>query len=799
MLKNYILTAYRSLTRNGEYASINIIGLAISIASCVILFYIVRYELSFDSFHANTKKIFRIVNQAPLEGGIDYGQGIPAPLPDAVRLDFPEISQVGTIFSIPGSQIDIIDENSSGEQTKFMEERGVFFAEPQFFNIFDFGWLHGSAVSLNEPNSAVLTQETAEKYFGNWKDAIGKSIEYRNNFVLKITGILKNIPPNSDFPLKVVISFKTRGQENSSWGSITSRRQCYILLDDEAQASNIQNLMAAFARKHHGQGSNNQTQYVLQPLSEVHFDDRFGNFNNRTVSKLNLTWFGLIGFLLMITASINFVNLTVAQVMKRSKEVGIRKVLGSSRWQLAGQFIGEATLLLMVSSMLAMVLTELILPPLRPILNLPDQFRPASTFEVIVFLVVVSTVIIGLSTIYPARVMGALKPVQALKSKISLQTVGGTSVRKGLVVSQFVIAQVLVAATLITVDQLNFFHQTPLGFDKNGVVLLDVPTDSLSQTKLEPFRSKLLEEPQVSNVSFSFTAPLSQSNRRSGFQFDNSSDDAPFEANLKYTDAEYFEFYNLSLIAGRFYETSDTAKAYVVNRTFLERMGILNPAEGLDKLITMDDVSLPIIGVVEDFHLLSLQEKIEPMIMMSLRNEYRNAAIKVEAFQSERMLQRLEKIFRDFFPDDVFEYRLLEENINKAYANEERLSYVMKIFCGVAVAVSCLGLYGLISFMTVQRTKEVGVRKVLGASVRDIILLFYREFIVLVLLGFVISTPATWYFMSDWLNTFAYRVNLSPWIFILAFSITLIVATMAISFRTIKASLANPVDSLRNE
>ena len=273
----------------------------------------------------------------------------------------------------PGSQIDIIDENSSGEQMKFMEERGVFFAEPQFFNIFDFGWLHGSAVSLNEPNSAVLTQETAEKYFGNWKDAIGKSIEYRNNFVLKITGILKNIPPNSDFPYESCHFIQDAWTGKFVLGKYhQSRRQCYILLDDEAQASNIQNLMAAFARKHHGQGSNNQTQYVLQPLSEVHFDDRFGNFNNRTVSKLNLTWFGLIGFLLMITASINFVNLTVAQVMKRSKEVGIRKVLGSSRWQLAGQFIGEATLLLMVSSMLAMVLTELILPPLRPILNLPD-------------------------------------------------------------------------------------------------------------------------------------------------------------------------------------------------------------------------------------------------------------------------------------------------------------------------------------------------------------------------------------------------------------------------------------------
>ena len=355
MIKSYLLTAYRSLFRNKAYTIINVVGLAVSIASCLLLFYVVEYELSFDAFHRNREQIYRITNEVNYPEGMDYGEGIPAPLPDAVRVDFPQLKQVATIFSIPGSQIDIVN---AAKENKFREKVGVFFAEPQFFNIFDFGWLHGSPDALVEPNTAVLTQETAEKYFGDWKNAIGKSIEYRNTDILKVTGILKNIPVTSDFPLKVVISFKTRGQEPASWGSIRGRRQCYILLDDHTSVAQIQSLMPAFEKKHQPTDGNVRDHYTLQPLKDIHFDARYGNFNNRTVSKTTLLSLGMIGVLLIITASINFVNLAIAQVMKRSKEVGVRKVLGSNRWQLSGQFFGETFLILVVASLLAIVNTS---------------------------------------------------------------------------------------------------------------------------------------------------------------------------------------------------------------------------------------------------------------------------------------------------------------------------------------------------------------------------------------------------------------------------------------------------------
>jgi putative ABC transport system permease protein len=796
MLKSYLLTTYRSLFRNKAYTIINVVGLAVSIASCLLLFYIIQYELSFDAFHTNKERIYRITNEVNYPEGMDYGQGVPAPLPDAIRLDFPQLEQVATIFSIPGSQVDIINEQK--DEIKFSEELGVFFAEPQFFNIFDFEWLHGSADALAEPNTAVLTQETAEKYFGDWKKAIGKSIEYRNTNILKVTGILKNIPATSDFPLKVVISFKTRGQEPSSWGNISARRQCYMLLDEHTSSAQIQNLMPAFEKKHHVEG-NVLNHYTLQPLKDIHFDARYGNFNNRTVSRTTLLSLGMIGILLIITASINFVNLAVAQVMKRSKEVGVRKVLGSNRRQLSGHFFGETFLILVVASLLAIVLTQVTLPSVRLLLNLPSSFHAVAPLQTILFLSVIVIVITAISGFYPARVLGAFRPVQVLRSRVSNQTVGGMSLRKGLVVVQFAIAQVLVIATLIVLQQLNFFRTAPLGFDKDSIILFPVPTDSLNQTRIESFRNKLLQEPEVKNVTFGFGAPLSENNRSVGFRFNNSAEEAPFEVNVKYADVEYINTYNLSLVAGRLYQMSDTTREYVVNETFLKKLGIQNPEEGLGKTITRGGISLPIVGVLKDFHFLSLQKQIEPLAMMCNKAEYRNAGVKFHANNLKAVTQKIESTYRSFFPDNIFEFRIFEENVARHYAQEERLSSITKIFSGIAIFISSLGLYGLISFMAVQRTKEVGIRKVLGASVRDILMLFYKEFVFLVLIAFMVSAPLTGYIMSDWLNSFAYKINLSPWIFVIAIALSVIVSVVTISFQSVKTALANPVDSLRTE
>lgn len=800
MLKNYFLIAYRTLLRNKEYSLINIFGLAISIASCLLLFYVLRFELSFDTFHTHREKIYRVVTETAYPEGKDYTEGIPAPLPEAMRLDFPQLKSVGTILSIPNSQIDVVGEQRE-EEVKYREERGVFFAEPQFFSIFDFKWLHGSpATALQEPNTVALSQETAAKYFGHWRNAIGKSIEYENRLTLKVTGILENVPDNSDFPLEVVISFKTRTNDDlTNWGSIANRRQCYILLDEHTSPEQIQALIPAFEKKHNPSDDNVTDHYTLQPLSDIHFDARYGNFNNRTISKTTLLSLAMMGLFLMITASINFVNLAIAQVIKKSKEVGVRKVLGSSRGQLSWQFFGETFLIVIVASAISVVIAQTALPFLRPLLNIPPSFNPVNPSETGLFLLAVSIIITAFSGFYPVHVMTAFKPAQALKSKISSHTVGGMPLRKGLVVVQFVIAQVLIIITLIVLQQLDFFRKAPLGFDKDSILLFSIPTDSVSRTRIESLRNTLLQQPEIKNVSFSYTAPLSRTNRGDSFQFDGSKEDAPFEVNVKYADIEFYKTYDLSLAAGHIYQQSDTARECLVNKTFLKKLGITDPEEGLGKKVTLDGVSLPIVGVLNDFHLHSLQEEIDPLVITTNKREYRNVGIKLDYGKTEDAIQKIGKIHSSFFTENIFEYKFLDENVARQYASEEQLATLTNIFCGIAIFISCLGLYGLISFMAVQRTKEVGVRKVLGATLTDVVMLFWKEFIFLVLIAFVISTPVAWYFMSDWLDTFAYRIDMSLWTFLLAIGLSLIISLVTVSFRSIKAAMANPVDSLRTE
>ena len=797
MFRTNLLIALRTLVRNSEYSFINIAGLAVSIASCLLLFYIIQYELSYDSFHANADRIFRITNETNRPEGMEYGMGIPRPLPDALRVDFPQLEQVSTIFSIPDSQIDVFD--AKGNQNQYYEERGVFFVEPQFFKIFSFPWLQGTADVLKDPNVAVLTKSMAEKYFGDWRTSVGKTIEYRNAGLLKVVGVIEDIPMNSDFPLKVIISWATRGQETQGWGSVSSRRQCYVMLDEHTRAEEIQNLMPAFEKKNQPQDGDLYDNYRLQPLQDIHFNERYGNYNGRVVSKRTLLSLGLIGVLLIVAASINFVNLAIAQVMKRSKEVGVRKVMGSNRWQLSGQFFGETFVILVLASVLGVIAIQAALPTVRTILDLPSGLHatdPLQTFLFLIGLVVVLTIFSGF---YPARVLTGFKPVQALKSKISQHSIGGVSLRKGLVVVQFAIAQMLVIATLVVVKQLEFFNSASLGFNKDSIVIFQVPVDSTNQTKLDAFRTALLREGGIKNVSFGFNPAMSSSYRRVTFAFNNASEDAPFEMHVKFVDVEYFDTYNLELVAGRVYQQSDTIREYVVNEAFLEKFGITSPEDGLGKTITRDGVTLPIVGVVKDFHQVSLQERIEPLAMMCYKPEYRYASVKLQTIDMKQVVDRVKETYRNFFPESIFGFRFFDDSVAQLYAQEERLSSITKVFSGIAIFISGLGLYGLISFMAVQRTKEVGIRKVLGASVSDIVVLFYKEFVFLVLIAFVVSAPLMGYFMSDWLNTFAYRIDLSPWIFIAAVALSLVISLAVISYRSIAAAVANPVESLRNE
>jgi putative ABC transport system permease protein len=801
MLKNYLLIAIRNLWKSRTFTAINIFGLALGIGCSLAIFMIVRHESSFDTFHPKHDRIYRLVTEVRYEQGTEYQSGTPLVLPPALRVDFPDIKKVATVQATRDAQIDVPDEKPTNNPKRFKEEDGVFYINPDFFDIFKFNWIYGNAaVVLTRPNQTALTKETAEKYFGSWQNAIGKTIKKDNAELLQVAGILENPPLNTDFPLKVVISYGTFSNtpfyRNGSWGSVSSRSQCYFLLPDHLTIGQFKARMPSFRKKYLEDDDNDF--YVPQPLTDLHFNTDYSNYGRRTISKQTLWSLSLIGIFLLVLACINFINLATAQATKRSREVGIRKVLGSQRWQLALQLMGETFFVTITATLLAIGLVTLLSPLSKEILNKAIPLQPLYSLPAMIFVVCTTLLITVCAGFYPAIIISGFRPVEALKNKITQHTTSGISLRRFLVTSQFVIAQVLIIGTIVVISQIDFFRTASLGFNKEAVITLSLPQDSTSRQKYESFRQQLLQQPGVESVSLSYMAPAARSTSRSSFLFDMHEKES-FQLNVKAADAEYLKTYNLQLVAGRFYTPSDTMREMVVNETFLKKEGIRDPKDILGKYISLDDVKMPIVGVVKDFHTTSFREPIDAVGLTTFQRGYRTVGIKLRAAVMATTIPGIQKIFAASFPEYLYEHQFLDEAIALFYDQEQRLSNIFKVFAGIGILISCMGLYGLVLFMSVQRNKEVGVRKVLGASSLNIMMLFVREFVVLIGIAFIIASPVAWYAMHQWLQNFAYRIQISWWVFAVTGITALLIALFTISFQAIKAAVVNPVKSLRTE
>jgi predicted permease len=803
MIKNYLKTALRNLKRNKSYAVINILGLAVGIAASLLIFLVIQFESSFDNFHKKKKDIYRLGTQFHTQDGVSYSDGIAFPVGPSLRLDFPQLKEVASIYR-NGGQVTVEDGST---QLKKLREDNFYYAEPEFFKMFDFGWLAGNAkICLKDPNSAVLTQATAEKYFGDWKTAIGKTIKYENKTPYKVTGILKNPPPNTDFPLSVVVSYtalqNTFIKNNiNDWVSTFGGAYTFVVLPPELPASKFDTQLKAFAKKHKP-AEYSKDAYVTQPLSEIHYDDRFGNYSNHTFSHSLITALALIGIFLLLIACVNFVNLATAQAVNRSREVGVRKVLGSNRPQLAFQFLGETALITIGAVLIAIVMAESALPFLNRLLEVKMTMNFVFNPGLILFVVIIAILVTFLSGLYPAIILSRFNPVTALKSKITSKMIGGISLRRALVVLQFAIAQILIIGMLIVVSQMNFFRNASLGFDKASVINVPVPGDSISHTKVNYLRDRLIANNDIQSVSFSFASPSSaNSNWSSDFKFDHATKSTNFSANLKWADPDYFKTFHLVFVAGRPYYPSDTVHEFVVNETLLRKLGVRNPQDAIGKEISFWDGEkvAPIVGVVRDFNSYSLREPMAPVVLSTWKDVYQTINIKIKPGAEKAVLPYVEKLWNANFPDYVYEYKFLDESIANFYKQEDQLSMLYKIFAGIAIFISCLGLYGLVSFMAVQRTKEVGIRKVLGASARHIVYLMSKEFTLLIIVAFVISAPTAWYIMHKWLQNYTYRIPLSASIFLLAIVSSIIIAWITVGQRAIKTAIANPVKSLRSE
>ena len=783
------------MRRNKTYAIINIIGLSLGIACGLLIFTLVAYHLSFDTFHPNKERIYRIVTEFHDET-IEYQRGVPQPLGKAFRNDYTFAEKVASVkdnrqmlISLPGEK----------EIKKFNEENTVAFAEPEFFDIFNFPLIQGEKkTALTEPNTAIVTQNIAKKYFGT-SNAIGKIIRLNNKTDFRITGILKDIPANTDRKEQIYLSYQNLKDEfpalakDNSWGSVSSSMQCFILLKPNITMADADKVFPKFAKKYLDAEDAKTTVFKLQPLADIHFNTTFGG----DADKKYLWAFSLVGLFLIITACVNFINLATAQTLGRAKEVGVRKVMGGLPKQLFWQFIAETALITLFSVVVAYSLAQAALPFINNLFSIRMQLNLFSNVQLAFFLAVLSLLVIFLSGSYPGLVLARFRPVLALKGKLSQKNIGGISLRRLLVITQFAISQMLIIGTIVIASQIRFSKNTDLGFNKDGVVLLPVPTPD--KAKMNTLTARLSTIPGVKSVSLCNQPPASQSNSLTDAHFDNRAKDELWEVNEKAIDNQYVKTFGLKLLAGRDIFPADTAREFLVNETVVKKLNLHAPQDIIGKIFRAGGITAPVVGVVKDFYNASFRKDIAPICMTSNRQNYSNCAVKINLQNIRSSLNAFEKTWNDIYPDQLYNYHFLDDQIAKFYDQDSRMLKLIEGFACVAILIGCLGLYGLISFMAFRKTKEIGVRKVLGAGVGNIIWLFGKELSMLLLVAFIIATPIALFAMHSYLQDFKYRIQIGPGFFLAAMAATFIIGALTVSYRSIRAALANPVDSLRSE
>jgi putative ABC transport system permease protein len=801
MIKNYLKTAFRSLWREKGSTTINIAGLTLGITSSLILFLLVRHSSSFDNFHSKRDRIYRVVHQSKGNNGNNFSSGVPAVLPEAFKNDFPETEEVVFTSYRSGSLITI--PQATGVPKKYEEEAGVVFTQPSFFRIFDRNMLIGSAEKgLDEPNEAIISKKWALKYFGK-EDAIGEVVKL-DTLEFKISAVMEDYPANTDFPFDLMLSHATIKKQSDAqgWNSIWSDEQCYFLLKNDAKLSDIEARIPTFVKKYLGDENRNEATFMMQPISDLHFDDRFSNYTYNVTPRSMLVALSIIAVFLILTACINFINLTTAEAIKRSKEVGIRKSLGSTRSQLVLQFLGETSLVAMIAVLLSLAAAQISIGFLNPFLEQTLSINLGSDVALWIFLVGIVVIVSFLSGLYPSFVVSAFKPALAIKNQINNKNSSGYNLRRGLVVLQFFISQFFIIGTIVLIRQMDFFQTKDLGFAREAIVTIPIPekeTPAISNggSKMRTLRNEMSTIAGITSASLASSAPSSGNVSSTDFTMEGKED--RFGTQVKQIDGDYKDLYQLELVAGKNLEDRDTATGFLVNEKLVKTTGYTSNEEIIGKELRMWGKRLPVVGVIKDFNTMSLSQAIEPVVMMNRIRGYETLSLKLNPVNMQGTLKQVQAKWEAAYPDYIFSYEFLDEQIRGFYDSERRMSVLLTVFASLAIFIGCLGLFGLATFMANQKTKEIGVRKVLGASVESILVLFSKEFVVLIIVGFALAAPVAWWVSNLYLEQFAYKITLSPFIFILSVVVTLVIALVTVGYKSFKAATINPAQSLKSE
>ncbi|MXV53159.1 FtsX-like permease family protein [Pedobacter sp. HMF7647] len=800
MIKNYLKIAGRNLWNHKFYTFINMFGLALSISCSIILFKFITYHLSFDNYHHDSKQIYRVVHRLTFDDGIPlYDQGAPLALAKNIAAKNPKVVDVGVLLRMHDINV-IIPQNDVAGKKMFAEHENIAITDGHFFNLFDYQWEQGNKnTSLSEPNTVVLSHGLAEKYFGS-QDVIGKTIKVDNKNIFRVTGVVKNHPANTDINSDIFLSLSTlksiypevADAMQDDWGFINSTNSVYVALREGVNPQIIESDIANMNRKAQGAMAK-PYHFMMLPLSEMHFDSRFAGVIQRSL----LITLGVIGLLLVIIACVNFVNLATAQSLKRAKEIGTRKVLGSSPLAIFIQFISETAYIVFLATLFSFIIVSIIVPVLNNWLQTQFTLNILNDYRLLIFIGMALPIIILAAGSYPALLLSSVNPLNALKNQLNneLQTAGFT--RKGLIIVQNVIAQVLIISTILITMQVRYLKTTDLGYNKNSVLLFPLPDNDKGKTDF--LRNQLLSDPAIKDISYCYRAPSSTADKGGSIKFDTR-DWEKFVGRTIMGDASYVKTFGIQLIAGRNIAESDTAREYLVNESLVKNLGIKDPQQVIGRQFTAGDLSNNpgiIVGVVKDFHAKSLYTGIEPEYITTYRKGYQYAGVKIKPGNPSAVIDHIKKEWQSVYPDNVFEYHFLDQQIADFYHREDLLNKLITVSAVIAIFISCLGLLGVISLLTLQRTKEIGIRKVLGASVANITGLLSAEFLKLVLMAVIVASPIAWLVMSKYLQNFAYHIAIPWWVFAFAGFLALLIAFVTVSFQSIKAALANPVNSLR--
>jgi putative ABC transport system permease protein len=830
MIRQLLPFALRRLDRYKLTTFINILGLTLGVLSCLVIYLYVSFEFSYDTFHADRDRIYRVgVWMTGPDGKISEGASLPPPLAADLRREATGFSTVAGIYT---DDCKVIIPETGKPDRVFPgipegKRQHIAFADPQYLEIFHYKWLAGNpATALKAPFSVVLTESGAKRYFGHGSPAdwMGRSVVYYDSLTVSVSGIVEDWQQNSDFAFTDLISYPTIEHswvrnEISGWNAFESSANAFVKLSPGATVAQVEKQFPAFFKLHETSIGNTKGGLKLQPLSDIHFNSAFGDDYGRRAHKPTLYALAGIALFILLIAAINFVNLSTAQAILRAREVGVRKVLGSSRAGLVWQFLGETGIIVLASMVLALLLADPVITLLHGDLRsgpmgLPEGVRFRITDpHTWVFIGLTVTVTCLLAGWYPARALSSFLPVITLRGQGSQQLNSRSYLRKGLIVFQFAVSLVFIIGTIMMGRQIHYMINTDLGFKKDAIVTIGLP--GAPENLKASLATEISRITGVSQVSISTNSPGARGHNGTVLE-NRGATYVRIDAGYDFIDTGFMSLYGLTLIAGRNFYPSDTVRwgsvpakgyrAFIINEAAAKALGFSRPADAVGHRVSsaLGGVIGPVLGVVKDFHANSLRDKIGPFFFTYERAgggllSVKLASANLSGSTMKRISGKMEALFARSYPKEQFNSRFYDESIARLYQQEHQTAWMVNIGMVIAIFISCMGLFGLAAFTANQRTREIGIRKVLGASVPHLVSLLSRQFIVLVLLATLIAAPLASWGVHQWLQNFAYRTTMPWWIYVMGGFAAIGIALLTVSVQAIRAATANPVNSLRAE